>query len=254
MIRYYCKHKKICIYDSRLTNPPNQPISTTGIIIHNNNDQSTYVPLNNQQQEMLKNSLIPSELDYDIDDTSYDYICKIIQNTPESQLMPSNIFDSQYDDERCCLCLDPLKCENKNRPLVKLQCSNHFYHYSCFNTYIEDDKKKKDIKLLFREIQSIDEIFTINCPICKIDTFIDKIYIDYSYSLINSKSINSLEHKSKLHHIYEDNEESEESNNEENNSIIEHDNSEEHRVIYSSSSMEEISIDNNITENTPLIK
>lgn len=196
IIAHYCKWRHRRHHRTLPTNNNNTilPPPMGGVmVIRDEQNRPTLLSLNRQQHEILKNSLTPSELNYDINDTSFEYVDKIIAMTPEHQLMPLQVLDDKNEgencgfyldpEEKCGFCLDPLKCGG--RPIVKLACSDHYYHHSCFSTFVEDDKKKKNVGLIFGEIQKVDDMFAILCPICQIKTTIDKTFIEYPNISIN---------------------------------------------------------------------
>lgn len=186
IIAHYCKRRyRREGFVLPTTNHSVLPPPNGLVVVRDNNNNQTILSLNRQQHEILKNSLTPSMLDYDVKDTSFQYVDKIIDITPENQLMPLQVLDQKYEEENCGFCLDPLKY--KGRPIAKLGCNEHYYHYSCFKTFVEDDKKKKNVGLIFGEIQKVDDMFTIICPICQTKTKIDKIFIEYPNISVNDE-------------------------------------------------------------------
>lgn len=135
------------------------------------------IPLNVQQQRILNHILTPTTLRDDLSDTSRLYADKIIDMTPEHQLLPLQVLDDKFEDEQCIICLDNLKC--KGRPVVKLACEEHYFHYSCYETFLDDDNKKKEVELLFGESKHIDDMYSVKCPICRNKTTMQLVYINY---------------------------------------------------------------------------
>lgn len=151
------------------------------------------IPLNAQQQRILNHILTPTILRDDLSDTSRLYADKIIDMTPEHQLLPLQVLDEKFEVEQCIICLDNLKC--KGRPVVKLACEEHYFHYSCYETFLDDDNKKKEVELLFGESKHIDDMYSVNCPICRKKTTMALVYINYPDIQIPTKKSNSLDIK-----------------------------------------------------------
>lgn len=137
-------------------------------------------PISREHQIILNNILKGStELNYDVNDMSTDYIQKIIHETPENRLYPLQFLDDKYKDENCMICLDPLK--NKTRPIVKLSCMEHYFHHSCYSTLFEDESKKRKIEWLFGQITNSNDMYLISCPFCRKMVTIDTIYIHFGH-------------------------------------------------------------------------
>jgi hypothetical protein len=148
------------------------------------------IPLNVQQQRILNHILTPTTLRDDLNDTSRLYVDKIIDMTPEHQLLPLQVLDEKYEGEQCMVCLDILKW--KGRPVVKLGCEDHYFHYSCYETFLDDDNKKKEVELLFGESKHIDDMYSVKCPICRTKTAMELVYINYPEFDIPIKNNNIL--------------------------------------------------------------
>jgi hypothetical protein len=128
-------------------------------------------------QRMLDSIMTPTLLNEDIDDTCLQYTEMIIKNTPESKLLPLQILDNKYMEINCGVCLEHLKI--KERPIIKFNCNEHYFHYSCYQCMAEDNNKKKRIDYLFGQIKTPDEMFIIECPYCRKYTTVEFIYIKY---------------------------------------------------------------------------
>jgi hypothetical protein len=134
-------------------------------------------PINSVHQIMLDSVTKPTLLNEDIDDTCLSYIEMITLNTPESNLLPLQMLDDKYTDITCGVCLEYLKI--KNRPIIKFNCGEHYFHYSCYKCMAEEDNKEKRIKYLFGQIKSPSEMFIMECPYCRKNTSVEYIYIKY---------------------------------------------------------------------------
>lgn len=135
-------------------------------------------PISIEHQNIINNILGKStELNYDVNDMSPEYIYNIVNTVPQHKLFPLQFMDEKYEDETCMICLDPLK--NKKRPIVKLSCNEHYFHHSCYKTLVEDESKKKKIEYLFGQITKQEEIYKINCPFCRKKVTAQTIYIYY---------------------------------------------------------------------------
>lgn len=122
--------------------------------------------------DILKN---PSEIDYDVNDTSDEYINKIKNETPKNKIFPLQLLENE--PEKCMICLDPLK--DGKRPLIRLSCQEHYFHYSCYQTLYADEMKKRKLEHIFGQIKNEAEMYFINCPFCRNKVVVDNIYIHY---------------------------------------------------------------------------
>lgn len=143
--------------------------------------------MNEEGERMLNTILQPTILNDDVNDMNITYINQIITTNPEDIIMPLDSLDEKYGYELCCICMDTLKV--KSRPITKLSCGEHYLHYSCFKTLLEDSNKKKRVKFLFGEIKKINDMFTTECPQCRKEVYANSIFIKFPENIQNLRKI-----------------------------------------------------------------
>lgn len=166
-----CNNKKK-ISNRRLGNNKNNKSNSfkKNIVVRNVN----VPPHVNLLQTIINNSQMKIQ---SIDDSSYEYTSKIINNTSENKLLPLSLLDDSIAKDTCVICQDCVQW--KSRPVIRLTC-NHYFHYSCCQPLIDDFMQQNLIKYVFNEPINDTELFGIKCPICRdTNSHIENVYINY---------------------------------------------------------------------------
>jgi hypothetical protein len=147
----------------------------------------------NLLQTIINNSQLKIQ---SIDDSSYEYTSKIINNTAENKLLPLSLLDDSIAKDICVICQDCVQW--KSRPVIRLTC-NHYFHYSCCQPLIDDFMQQNLIKYVFNEPINDTELFGIKCPICReTNSHIENVYINYLDIESSSDSDESFQEESQL--------------------------------------------------------
>ena len=175
IIRYIYRTIKKCRQNNNNNNNNNNFVPHVIVPIRQNYGSNQPANPINYQEEILADVLTPTiEMD-DINDVSPDYSQKIINSNPESLLFPIEIMPVTHESkETCVVCLDSIPY--KYRPIIKLSCQ-HYYHYSCYETLVNDQSKDKRVRHLCGE--KMTNLFKVNCSVCRGDVIPESIYLKY---------------------------------------------------------------------------